>query len=122
VDTSPITRNGKRSTRDLLRTSYRERGQVKHRTLANVSTGSLEEIEAIRWALRHQDDLTPLDAVPDQLVVCQGLSVGALWLVSALAQQVGIVRALGATRAGPWALWHVIARVIAQGSRLSAVR
>lgn len=99
VDTSTITRNGKRSPRYLLRTSYRERGQVKHRTLANLSTCSLEEIEAIRWALRHKYDLTPLDAVPDQLVLCQGLSVGALWLVSALAQQLGIVRALGPTRA-----------------------
>ena len=122
VDTSTITRNGKRYTRYLLRTSYRDRGQVKHRTLANLSTCSLEEIEAIRWALRHQYDLTPLDAVPDQLVLCQGLSVGALWLVYALAQQLGIVRALGATRAGQLALWQVIARVIDQGSRLSAVR
>jgi hypothetical protein len=48
--------------------------------------------------------------------------VGALWLVYALAQQLGIVRALGATRAGQLALWQVIARVIDQGSRLSAVR
>ena len=122
VDTSTITRHGKRYTRYLLRTSYRERGQVKHRTLANLSTCSLEEIEAIRWALRHKYDLTPLDAVPDQLVLCQGLSVGALWLVYALAQQLGIVRALGPTRAGQLALWQVIARVIDQGSRLSAVR
>lgn len=122
VATSTITRNGKRYTRYLLRTSYRERGQVKHRTLANLSTCSLEEIEAIRWALRHKYDLTPLDAVLDQLVLRQGLSIGALWLVYALAQQLGIVRALGATRAGQLALWQVIARVIDQGSRLSAVR
>jgi hypothetical protein len=52
----------------------------------------------------------------------QGLSVGALWLVRDLAQQLGIVRALGTTRAGQLALWQVIARVIDQGSRLSAVR
>ena len=48
--------------------------------------------------------------------------MGALWLVYDLAQQLGIVRALGATRAGHLALWQVIARVIDQGSRLSAVR
>jgi transposase len=39
-----------------------------------------------------------------------------------LARQLGIVHALGTTRAGKLALWQVIARVIDQGSRLSAVR
>jgi transposase len=60
--------------------------------------------------------------VNDHLGLRQGLSVGALWLVYALAQQLGIVRALGTTRAGQLALWQVLARVIDQGSRLSAVR
>ena len=122
VDISTITRNGKRYTRYLLRESYREQGQVKHRTLANLSTCSLAEIEAIRWALRHKHAFPPVDAAPDHLVLRQGLSVGALWLVYVVAQQVGIVRALGTTRAGQLALWQVLARVIAQGSRLSAVR
>jgi hypothetical protein len=122
VDISTITRNGKRYTRYLLRESYRAQGQVKHRTLANLSTCSLEESEAIRWALRHKHAFPPVDAAPDHLVLRQGLSVGALWLVYAVAQQVGIVRALGTTRAGQLALWQVLARVIDQGSRLSAVR
>ena len=122
MDTSTITRNGKRYTRYLLRESYREQGQVKHRTLANVSPCALEEIEAIRWALRHKHDLPPLDAAHDHLVLRQGLSVGALWLVYVVAQPLGIVRALGATRAGRLALWQVLARVLDQGSRLSAVR
>ena len=122
VDISTITRNGKRYTRYLLRESYRAQGQVKHRTLANLSTCSLEEIEAIRWALRHKHAFPPVDTAPDHLVLRQGLSVGALWLVYAVAQQVGIVRALGTTRAGQLALWQVLARVLAQGSRLSAVR
>jgi hypothetical protein len=122
VDISTLPRNGKRSTRSLLRESYREQGQVKHRPLANLSPCSLEEIEAIRWALRHKHAFPPVDAAPDQLVLRQGLSVGALWRVYAVAQQVGIVRALGTTRAGPLALWQVLARVIDQGARLSAVR
>ena len=122
VDTSTITHNGKTYARHLLRESYRERGQVKHRTLANVRPCSPEAIEAIRLALRHKHDLSHLGAVHDHLGVCQGFSIGALWLVSTLAQQLGIVRALGATRAGQLALWHVLARVIDQGSRLSAVR
>jgi hypothetical protein len=122
VDISTITRNGKRYTRYLLRESYRDQGQVKHRTLANLSPCSLEAIEAIRWALRHKHAFPAVDAAPDHLVLRQGLSVGALWLVYPVAQQVGIVRALGTTRAGQLALWQVLARVIDQGSRLSAVR
>ena len=39
-----------------------------------------------------------------------------------MAQQRGIVRALGTTRASTLALWQVMARVLDQGSRLSAVR
>src|SRR5262244_1764429 len=38
------------------------------------------------------------------------------------ARRLGIEKALGTTRAGKLALWQVIARVIDQGSRLSAVR
>lgn len=52
----------------------------------------------------------------------QGLSVGAVYAVYDVARRIGIERALGDTRAGRLALWQVIARVIAQGSRLSAVR
>lgn len=122
VDISTIQRNGKSYTRYLLRQSYREAGKVKHRTLANLSTCSREELEAISLALRHQHNLTPLGAAQDQLSLHHGLSVGALWLVRDIAQQRGIVRALGTTRAGTLALWQVIARVIDQGSRLSAVR
>ena len=122
VDTSTIRRNGKSYTRYLLRQSYREAGKVKHRTLANLSACSREEIDAICLALRHKHDLTPLGAVQDQMALHQGLSIGALWLVRDIAQQLGIVRALGTTRAGTLALWQVIARVIDQGSRLSAVR
>ena len=39
-----------------------------------------------------------------------------------MARQLGIAEALGTTRQGKLALWQIIARVIDQGSRLSAVR
>lgn len=111
--------------RHLLRESFREDGKVKHRTIANISQCSLEEIEAIRLALRHKKNLAALIENPGgrQAVSCkQGLSVGAVWLVYDLARQLGITRALGSSREAKLALWQVIARVIDQGSRLSAVR
>ena len=123
VDTSTVrSAKGKTYTRHLLRRSYREGGKVKHRTIANLSPCSPKEIEAIRLALRHKQDLTALVSLKDDLRIEQGLSVGAIWTVFDVARRLGIVAALGPTREGKLALWQVIARVIDQGSRLSAVR
>jgi Transposase DDE domain len=122
IDTSHITRGGKTYTRHLLRESYRANGKVLHRTIANVSHCSVAEIEALRLALRHKENLEHLATVQDSITLKQGVSFGAVWTVYHIARRLGIERALGTTRAGKLALWQVIARVIDQGSRLSAVR
>src|SRR5216684_5392310 len=122
VDTSHITRGGKTYTRHLLRESYRANGKVLHRTIANVSHCSAAEIAALRLALRHKEDLEHLGNIQDAITLKQGLSFGAVWTVYHVARRLGIEQALGTTREGKLALWQVIARVIDQGSRLSAVR
>src|SRR3989440_9417671 len=120
VDTSHITRGGKTYTRHLLRESYRANGKVLHRTIANLSQCSAAEIEAIRLALRHKQDLENLGTVQDAVTLKQGVSFGAVWTVYHVARRLGIDKALGTTREGKLALWQVMARVIDQGSRLSA--
>ena len=122
VDTSHIIRGGKTYTRHLLRESYRANGKVLHHTIANLSHCSAAEIEAIRLALRHKEDLEHLGTIEDAITLKQGLSFGAVWTGYQVARRLGIDQALGTTRAGKLALWQVIARVIDQGSRLSAVR
>jgi len=122
LDSSSTTSNGKTYHRHLLRESYREAGKVKHRTIANLSRCSPEEIEAIRLALRHKGDLEAMIAERPALRERQGLSVGAVWTLYQVARRLGIEQALGDSRAGRLALWQVIARAIGQGSRLSAVR
>ena len=122
VDSSATTANGKTYQRHLLRESYREGGKVKHRTIANLSHCKPEEIEAIRLALRHKGELEALVAGRSAVSLRQGLAVGAVWTAYALARELGIERALGETRQGRLALWQVLARLIDQGSRLSAVR
>jgi hypothetical protein len=122
IDTSHITRGGKTYTRHLLRESYRANGKVLHRTIANVSHCSEAEIEAMRLALRHKEALEQLGTIQDAITLQQGPSFGAVWTVYHVAQRLGIAQALGTTREGKLALWQVIARVIDQGSRLSAVR
>src|SRR5215468_1696033 len=122
IDTSHITRGSKTYTRHLLRESYRADGKVLHCTIANVSHCSQAEIEALRLALRHKEDLEYLGTIQDAITLKQGLSFGAVWTVYHVARRLGMEQALGTTRAGKLALWQVIARVIDQGSRLSAVR
>ena len=106
----------------LLRETYREDGKVKHRTIANLSGCPEEEIQAMRLALKHKKDLSQLVSVTEAVSLRQGLSVGAVWLLFDMAKQLGITEALGNSRPGKLALWQVMARVIDQGSRLSAVR
>jgi len=123
VDRSTVrSKSGKSYTRHLLRECYRENGKVKHRTIANLSRCKPEEIEAIRLALRHKGDLGQLASIQEDIELEQGLSIGAVWVVSQMAGELGIAEALGNDRQGKLALWQVIARVIDQGSRLSAVR
>jgi len=122
VDVSHIRQGAKTYSRYLLRESYREDGKVKHRTIANLSGCSAAEIEAIRLALRHKNNLTALGIKQSQIAIKQGLSFGAVHVVHEVARSLGIAAALGTTREAQLALWQVIARVIDQGSRLSAVR
>src|SRR5467141_310207 len=122
IDTSHLTRGGKTYTRHLLRESYRANGKVLHRTIANVSHCSEAEIAAMRLALRHKEALEHLGTIQDAITLKQGMSFGAVWTVYHIARRLGIEKALGTTRAGKLALWQVMARVIDQGSRLSAVR
>ncbi len=122
LDISTLQRNGRTYKRVLLRESYRQDGKVKKRTIANLSACSDEEIEAIQLALRHKHHLAEVGSAEQSLCVQQGPSVGAVWVVYQVARRLGIAGALGNSREGKLALWQVIARVIDQGSRLSAVR
>ena len=54
--------------------------------------------------------------------MCQGSSIGAVFALHSIASRLSLVKALGKDRAAKLALWQVYARIIAQGSRLSAVR
>ncbi|MDN3513055.1 MAG: IS1634 family transposase, partial [Candidatus Brocadia sp.] len=116
------SKSGKKIYRSiLLRQSYREEGKVKKRTIANLSNCAPQEIEAIKLALGHKEDLSALGAL-SEVELQEGLSVGAAWSVYQVAKELGIEGALGKDFQGKLALWQVMARVIDQGSRLSAVR
>ena len=116
------TKSGKIYESTLLRESYRENGKVKKRTLANLSNCSPQEIQAIELALKHKHDLSNLGSLSDSVSIREGKSVGGLLVVYEVAKRLGIVEVLGKSQKGKRALWQVIARVLEQGSRLSAIR
>ena len=123
LDRSKTTVNGKTYHRVLLRQSYRQDGKVKHRTIANLSACSDQEIKALELAFKHKKDLASLQpSAPGPLHLRQGLCFGAVWVLHHLAARTGLIAALGSDRQGSLALWQVIARALDQGSRLSAVR
>ncbi len=122
VDVAYKKQNGKSYRRVLLRQNYREDGKVKHRTIANLSNCTEEEIQAIKLALKHKSDLTKLGSFQDNFHSKQGLSIGAIFLIKIIAERLHITKALGNSIQAKLALWQVMARIIEQGSRLSAVR
>jgi hypothetical protein len=106
----------------LLRGSYREGKKVRKYTVANLSHCTPGEIAAIKLAFKYKEDLTALGSLRESVELEEGLSVGAVWAVYQVGKRLGIEKALGKDFEGKLALWQVMARVIDQGSRLSAVR
>ena len=122
IDDQEYTYKGKTYRRVLLRNSYRVNGKVRHDTVANLSKCSDEEIEAFKLALQYKGNLTELKNIKQDLKMEQGMSVGAVWVLSQLAKKLGIVKILGNTKQAKLVLWLIMATLIEQGSRLSATR
>ena len=121
IDSAYSIQNGKPYLRHLLRDSYREDGKVKHRTIANLSHCSEEEINAMKLALKHKGNLTDLGSLAEAEMK-YGMRIGAVFSLKTIADRIGLTRALGVTQPGRLALWQVMAVLMGQGSRLKSVR
>jgi hypothetical protein len=113
--------NGKSYQSVYLRESYRDGPHVRKRDIANLTHCDPKEVAAIELALKFKGDLATLGSL-ENIQLRQGLSTGAVWTVYEVARRLGVDAALGHDFAGQLALWQVLARVLDQGSRLSAVR
>jgi len=122
VDTATIKQGDKVYKRHLLRESYRdENGKVKHKTILNLSGCSEAEVNALKLAFKHKGKLASLLSL-DDIETTAGKRIAAAWVLNVIAERIGIAKALGEGRAAKLALLQILARVIDQGSRLSAVR
>ena len=113
--------NGKSYQSIYLRESFRDGNHVRKRNIANLTHCDPLEIAAIELALKLKGNLAALGSL-DKIHLSQGLSLGAVWTVFEIARRLGIDHALGDDFPSQLALWQVLARVLDQGSRLSAVR
>lgn len=101
----------------LLRESFRDGDNVRTRTLANLTSWAPERIDALRRALKGEFDGFTGDLQP----VC-GPIFAVLFVLKQLAERIGLLQVLGSDRWANLVLFLIVARVAAQGSRLSAVR
>jgi hypothetical protein len=99
----------------------RSNGKVTHRTIANISACSDDEIAAIKLALKHKGNLAALGSIDDVRTI-SGKRIGAVWCLFVVAERLGIATALGRQRQGRLALLQVLTRVMEQASRLKSVR
>lgn len=104
----------------LLRESYREGNKVKKRTIANLSKYPEALINSIELALK--GNVKKEVTKDEDLKLIQGKSIGSIYVLSTIAERLGITRALGTDFHGQLALWLIMARILEQGSRLSATR
>jgi transposase len=101
----------------LLRESFRDGDKVRTRTLANLTSWAPERIDALRRALKGEFDGFTGEPQP----VC-GPIFAVLFALKQLAERVGLLQVFGSERWAKLVLFLILARVAAQGSRLSAVR
>jgi hypothetical protein len=72
--------------------------------------------------LKHKGNLADLALDSDEIQLKQGLSIGAVFVLYKICQELGIVKALGISEDARLSLWMVISRLIEPGSRLANVR
>lgn len=104
----------------LLRESYREGSRVRNRTIANLTKCSPSDIHAIEMALKHKS--TPQVFSENSFEITQGRSIGSIYALNAIAERLGISKALGNSFHAKLVLWQIFGRILEQGSRLAATR
>jgi hypothetical protein len=114
---------GKSYTSLLLRESFRVGPVVKSKTLAVLTHLPPHVLAAVRRSIAQPADslCQVAEASDGSLRLRQAESLGALWTIDQLAQQLGLKKALGVTREAELGYWQVLARVLRPRSSLLAM-
>jgi transposase len=105
----------------LLRESYREGGQVKSRTLANISDWPEAKIESLRRVLAGET-LVPLAA--ERFEIARALAHGHVAAVLGTVRRLGLDKALphGPDRRAKLILAMIVARIVEPAAKLATAR
>jgi hypothetical protein len=102
----------------LIRSSYRENGQVKHTTHGRLTGMSLSQLKLLQAAFR--GDVIPKDS-PEALRITDSKEYGASAALLALAHELGLDRAIYSRREA-WVddvMAMIVGRVVYSGSKLA---
>jgi len=121
IDDQTYQRDGKTYRRVLVRKSYKENDKYKKKTVLNLSDWDEEYIQAFKIALNHSDNISRIQQLAKGKSK-KGKSFALPYVLNTISRRIGIKQALGNSKKGKLAQWMVMARLINQGSRLSAVR
>lgn len=121
VDDLTYLSGGKTYRRVLLRYGKRIGGKTKLFTESNISRCSDEEIAAIEIALKNKHKLPYLHNLCNSKAT-NGKLYGPVITLYQIAQIFGLLKIFGNSKNALLTLWLIFARIIDQGSRLSAVR
>jgi transposase len=102
----------------LLRESYREDGKVKKRTILNLTKWPDEHIQIISRLIKGEFD----QGIPTIDRPVSGPAFGLLFALKAIADRLHITSALGNRKLPKTALFLILARIAARGSRLHALK
>lgn len=110
---SNVKKVGSKTYRSLLLVeNYREGSNVKHKTLANLSSWPPTLVDGLR-ALIKGESVTRIDELPWK----SGKNFGGLFVLKELARELFIETILGPSRKGLLAMMLVLGRILTQGSR-----
>lgn len=104
------------------RKGEKPKSKVVHRTLANLSKLPEKLLGLIESYCEAERRGEPLEVSPPGVEPVVGRAYGPMAALLALARELGLERVLGTSRLASLALFLVLARILHQGSRLSAVR
>lgn len=121
VDDCSYKRGNKTYRRVLLRHSYRDKGKTKQKNIANISDCSDEEIEAIKYALKHKDNLNLIKLLANEKLQSWKI-VGPSILIYQLIHELGLHKLFFNRKEVKYLLWQVMCRLIKPGSWLGNVR
>jgi transposase len=102
----------------LLRTTFREKGKMKHTQHGRVTGCTLDQLKALQLAFREQ--VVPV-GTPQAFQILQSREYGASYAILTLAKQLGLPQLLY-SRPEPWVnnlLAMIVGRLVYAGSKLS---